>query len=350
MSMARGFVVLAACLFATASASIMVVDNVNSVESMQKTFQRSAKTHKASMAAIMASMSSTEALQILEKNNKTTPQLLSVAKMVLSNHKHLRKQPKGYSGIDGARKMLNDMIFESMSKYDAEIAKCTEYYAEQCAAMEVCRGQIAASNYIAANSRMLILDSQATINKCEVDIPTTKWELKKHELKCKQELAKMNVRLKIILGDIAIMTVILKMTDCDAKKSFVQRNVMRCKDRCTGKSFITFNDKELKKSVSQLQSTMSHDLMQDTFQDLFDGVKDLEEVEMRQSPIINKTNFSNPPVPRTPVPLNPCSDPNKGAPVPSGACQLSPGQCYKLQERFLLIQLGIQDERDELLQ
>jgi hypothetical protein len=61
---------------------------------------------------------------------------------------------------------LNDMIYESLSKYDTEIAKCTEYYSEQCAAMEACRGQIAASNYIAANSRMLILDAQATINRC----------------------------------------------------------------------------------------------------------------------------------------------------------------------------------------
>ena len=79
---------------------------------------------------------------------------------------HLRRQPKGYAGLDGARKLLNDMIFESMSKYDAEIAKCTEYYASQCAAMEVLRGEIAASNFIAANSRALILDSQENPLAC----------------------------------------------------------------------------------------------------------------------------------------------------------------------------------------
>ena len=28
---------------------------------------------------------------------------------------------KAYSGVEGARKLLNDMIYESMSKYDAEI-------------------------------------------------------------------------------------------------------------------------------------------------------------------------------------------------------------------------------------
>merc|ERR1719399_836543 len=161
----------------------------------------------------MKSMSSEDALHVLEKVNLTTPALVEVAKDLIGNKGRLRKQPKGYAGIDGARKLLNDMIFESMTKYDAEIAKCTEYYATQCAAMEACRSQIAASNYIAANSRALILDSQATINVCEVEIPEKEQNLKQHNLKCKHELARMNARRKIVLGDIAIMTMILEMTD-----------------------------------------------------------------------------------------------------------------------------------------
>merc|ERR1719298_178180 len=94
----------------------------------------------------------------------------------VAQHKKLRGPPLGYSGLDGARKLLNDMIYESMSKYDQEIAKCTEYYSQQCALMEIARGQIAAANYVAANSRALILDAQANINKCEVAIPELKEE------------------------------------------------------------------------------------------------------------------------------------------------------------------------------
>merc|ERR1719221_1810663 len=157
-----------------------------------------------------------------------------------------RRAPVGYSGVDGARKLLNDMIYEAMLKYDEEIAKCTQYYAAQCAAMEVCRGQIAAANYIAANSRALILDAQANINRCEVDIPTRKYELKQHLLKCKAELYKLNSRLKIVMGDIAVMTMILEMTDCD--KSFVQMQhlqLLHCRDPCTKKSFVMFNHKGL---------------------------------------------------------------------------------------------------------
>merc|ERR1719298_327047 len=180
----------------------------------------------------------------------------------VAQHKKLRGPPLGYSGLDGARKLLNDMIYESMSKYDAEIAKCTEYYSQQCAAMEACRGQIAASNFIAANSRTLILDAQARINRCEVDIPTRKLELKNHNAKCARELKKMNTRLAIILGDIEVMVIILKMTDCDAK-SFIQQQelaVLRCMDPCTQKSFITFKQGSLKEKISQLKSTSSNKL------------------------------------------------------------------------------------------
>merc|ERR1719178_648897 len=214
----------------------------------------------------MRSMSVPKAMEVLEHNKSSTSELLQAADMALGKQRSLRKQPKGYSGIDGARKLLNDMIYESMSKYDAEIAKCTDYYSRQCAAMEACRGQIAASNYIAANSRMLILDSQATINQCEVDIPTGKLELKQHNLKCKHELHKLNTRLKIVMGDIAVMTMILQMTDCD-KKLLQMENfaLLHCTDQCTKKSFIEFNHKGLQEKINKLQSSFSHGLMTDTF-------------------------------------------------------------------------------------
>merc|ERR1719160_2479554 len=309
----------------------------------------------------MKGMTVPNAVNVLQKHNLYTPALSQVTGIALKGNNHLRKQPVGYSGIDGARQLLNDMIFESMSKYDAEIAKCTEYYSKQCAAMEACRGQIAASNYIAANSRALILDAQANINRCEVDIPTRKLELKNHLLKCKTELAKMNARLKIVMGDIKVMTMILEMTDCEKKllqmKEFA---LLHCTDQCTHKSFIQFNHDGLQQKVSQLQSSLSHDLMQESFADLFEGIEGLESVEFlqtaaNQTPIINKTKFNNPPVPKTKVPGNPCNDPYAGAPSAAdkraAKCTIKKSpQCYKLQERFLLIQSGIEDERDQLLE
>jgi hypothetical protein len=261
--------------------------------------------------------------------------------------------------------MLNQMIFESMEKYDEEIERCTQFYSEHCGAMEECRGKISQANYEAASARMHILDSQGNINRCEEDIPTRKYELRQHLLKCKADLYKLNTRLKIVAGDIAVMTRILEMTDCDAQ-SFVQMkafDLLQCQDPCTHKSFIAFNHSEIQQKMSQLQSSFTTDLISDTFKDLFHGFQEIQSIALmstKQEPVINKTKFNNPPVPFTKVPADPCQDPNAGAPASqvkttfknTNKCTLCKtcANCYKLQERFLLIQAGIQDEHDEILE
>merc|ERR1719324_2382815 len=154
---------------------------------------------------------------------------------------------------------------------------------------------------------------------------------------------------------------ILEMTDCEKKLLQVEKLALRrCTDQCSHKSFVQFQHDGLQQKISQLQSSTSRDLMQDTFADMFEGIEALESVEFlqldsQQTPIINKTKFNNPPVPRTVVPSDPCTDPAGGAPDAStkraAKCTIKKSpQCYKLQERFLLIQSGIQDERDELLE
>merc|ERR1719454_1583267 len=228
---------------------------------MEQVFERSEQVHQQSIVNIMRSMSVPKAVGVLEKNHKSNAALMQATNLALAGNAHLRKQPKGYSGIDGARALLNDMIYESLFKYDAEIAKCTEFYSQQCAQLEVCRGHISAANYVAANSRALILDAQATINQCEVEIPTKKLELKQHNLKCEHELKKLNDRLKIVMGDIAIMTTILKMTDYESKLLAQRRiGLMHCKDNCTHKSFIMFDHDGLQTAVNKLKSKVSQEL------------------------------------------------------------------------------------------
>eukprot|EP00427_Karlodinium_veneficum_P057780 CAMPEP_0169413068 /NCGR_PEP_ID=MMETSP1017-20121227/61158_1 /TAXON_ID=342587 /ORGANISM="Karlodinium micrum, Strain CCMP2283" /LENGTH=223 /DNA_ID=CAMNT_0009520457 /DNA_START=68 /DNA_END=735 /DNA_ORIENTATION=+ len=97
-----------------------VLDGV-SVQTLAKVFSRSEQAHQESMASISRSLSLEKSVEVLEKNNKLSPTLAQVTNMVMGGNAHLRKQPKGYSGVDGARKLLNDMIFEAMSKYDQEI-------------------------------------------------------------------------------------------------------------------------------------------------------------------------------------------------------------------------------------
>jgi len=366
--------------------------NLENLAEMGKLMAKSEEAQKQSMDAISKTLTFPKALEVLEKaailNASTVEQVTGLLNTDKSTKKRLRKaEADGFGGLNGARLMLNDMIHEAMIKYDAEIAKCTDYYAKQCALMEVARGQISAANFVAATSRALILDAQYNINKCELSIPETKQELKDHNRKCKIELKKMDGKLKIIMGDIAIMTMILEMTDCDKKLLQMQKLAMlRCKDECSGKEFVSFNHQSLQKQLDQMKSPGSKDFMAETFSDMFDdddeGEVDEDAVEFVQvqgseymDAVVNnsasevdakpkkkvkkvpketkKIKFKNPPIPRTKVPANPCTDPNQGAPATSkrGAkCTLKKSpQCYKLQGRFLVIQAEIADARDELM-
>merc|ERR1719272_2255042 len=245
-----------------------------------------------SMATIMSTMSTNNAWQVLEKSNLTSPALIEVTSHLQGKQSHLRKAaPTGYAAVEGARKMLNEMIFTSMSKYDTEIATCTEYYADQCSAMKKNRGQISASNYGAANSRGKILAAQSTISQMQGDIPAAKQELKNHNRKCADEEKNARQRLKIVQGDIEVLTAILTMTDCKEKLVQVDKlSLLHCQDPCTEKSFITFDHDGLKQKVSQLQSSLSHGLMQDTFKDLFEGIESVNLLD--QTPLVNKTSLN----------------------------------------------------------
>jgi len=145
------------------------------------------------------------------------------------------------------------------------------------------------------------------------------------------------------MGDIAIMTMILKMTDCDAKLVQMEKLVMlRCKDGCTKKNHVHFNQPSMEQKLSQLQSPVSLGLVQDSFNDMFDDNAPIESVQLMQvdndgfqEPMMNKTKFANPPVPRTKVPSNPCKDPYAGAPSAAdkraAKCTIKKSpQCYKL--------------------
>merc|ERR1719272_321132 len=113
---------------------------------------------------------------------------------------------------------------------------------------------------------------------------------------------------------------ILEMTDCDKKLLQMDKfALLHCTDQCTKKSFVQFNHGGLQQKINKLQSSLSHELLQSTFADLFEGIESLESIEFLQTnaeltPLVNKTKFNNPPVPQTKVPVNPCNDPNNGAP------------------------------------
>jgi len=349
-----------------------VLAGTEMISEMQSVFQRSEEDHVKSMDTLTKNMTGAKALEIFKGNNKTTPALMELAEEAFarSSNKRLRKGNKGGaiqapgSGADKARIILNEMIGESMEKYDLEIAKCTNYYSKQCGMMNACRGEISAANYKAAHSRELILAAQTQISISEVNLPKLTVELDQHKNKCKHEIAGLKDRIQIVMGDIAIMTMLLKMTDCDAKNLLQTQNMLllKCKSKCTKNQFISFGDKKLEDQIDKLQSKQVRRLFTETLGELvsdkgqsavfIQGQAYLDEEQPAEKKAVNGTKPNLPPVPRTEVPANPCTDPNGGAPSAAdkaaAKCTLGKGQCYKLQERFMLIQSGIMDERDTL--
>merc|ERR1719456_545780 len=102
MTVAR--VIVAALLIHSAhsanEANMGEITSVASVEAMAEVFARSEQTHAESMAAIMKSMSTDQAWQVLDKNNLTDPALVNMKTGLIGKQVHLRKQPKGYAGLE----------------------------------------------------------------------------------------------------------------------------------------------------------------------------------------------------------------------------------------------------------
>jgi len=329
---------------------------VSDIESMKEVFVRSTEAHSEAMASMMQTMSVTEALDILKKANKSTPTMVQIGDIAMGRQGNLR-QPKGYAGLDGARRLLNDMIFQAAEKYDEQIAFCTDFYSKKCAALEKGQSDVLAANFIAASSRTLISVAGGIIERMTQEIAATKITLAEHLAQCKKQRRALTNRLEIVLGDIEILTTILQMTDCKSNKALLQ--LRRCHNECTKESTIEFAHHALQQKINALKSKLSKDLFQDTMADLFDGIASIQSAELVQtgsSPVssrfANKTSNMQPPAPKTQK-LGACSDPYKGGPPPPGSksgsgCQLTPGSCFKLQGRFLRIQAGIVDEKEKL--
>merc|ERR1719235_1309577 len=331
------------------------------LDSMKEVFVRSPEAHAEAMASMMQTMSVTEAMDLLRKDNMTTPALVQIGDMALGRQGNLR-QPKGYAGLDSARKLLNDMIYEAAMKYDEEIASCTDFYSQQCAALQAGQSDLLACNYISASSRTLASAASATIERCRQENRDTRDTLHDHKAQCTKQKREINSRLKVVMGDIEILTKILQMTDCKETTSSSGTGLLqlrRCHNECTNSSVVEFAHHSLQEEVSKLQSHLTQSVLQDTMADMYNGIDGLRSIAMLQD--TSASNADNdtataiyvPPTPKTQK-LGACSDPYEGGPPPPGSkraagCKLTTTSCEILQGRFLRLQSGVVDEKEALM-
>jgi len=355
------------------------------LQSMEAVFMRSFETHTQSMSSMMKSMSVSQAMDLLSKSNMTTAELMQIGNMALGKKGHLRATPakqagvpvdpysgrlstlpagKGYSGLDNARKLLNDMIYEAEMKYDEEIHACTDFYSTKCAALEAGQSDLLASNFLAASSRTLMSAATTTIERCKDELEETEKNLHDHLEECAKQRKALTDRLEIVLGDIEVLTTILEMTDCGKNKTKTALVQMkRCENSCKDKGHpgtVMFASTELQEKVDNLKSKLSKDLFQDTMADLFGGIQGMQEAESliqtgnssADAKYAAKTPLVSHPVPKMGK-LGACDDPYKGGPSPQKCkggpcCTIGDQECPKLQGRFLRIQAGVVDEKEEL--
>merc|ERR550537_443998 len=120
----------------------------------------------------------------------------------------------GYSGVDKAKNMLNEMIEEVQAKYDLELQNCCEYDEMQSMLIEETRQDISMFNAIAAEARQEVLEANGIIHVCETKLPELTDALAIHNRECKEEIASLEAQLTIVMADIAVMDTILGMTNC----------------------------------------------------------------------------------------------------------------------------------------
>lgn len=355
------------CAVATNEALSMAVSSTASLAGMRRYFVRSDEEHSYSMESISEGMNATIALQMLEQHGQATPMLVQMARRAVTTRSHqksfLRGPVSGYGGFSPALKLLNSMLYESMKKYDTESAKCADYYSKQCGMLTSLRGEVATSNFQAATCREHTLGAQGQISMLEADMPEMKQQLKDHDSKCSHEVHELRARMKIVLGDISVLTKILEMTECKSE-AMLQVDLLHCKSQCKKEKFVAMDHQDLQIHLSRLRSPVAIGLVQENLKQLVSGSADGDEAEAGEAfaqtgnstPTSNtsmKLEKTGDPAPRTQVPDSPCDDPNGGAPSAldkrAAKCTISGSpDCSKIQERFLIIQSGIQDERDDL--
>jgi hypothetical protein len=347
----------------------LVLFSNDTTNHMERSFNPTEQDRAIFTAATMRDMTLDSALRMLENDKQVPSTFMASVETVLASSGRSKRTMRGTArsnqepDTSSTKKMLNDMIYQSLKKYDLEQAKCSNYYAKQCAEMESTRDEISQAAGQGAACKGKTLSAQGGVAEANKQLPKLQLHLAQQETNCEKEVNATKKHLSRIMGDITVMTSILKMTDC--KKGLVQTKklgLLHCKTECAAKPFVSFEDHALREKVNELKSSLAHQALQDVFSDFSTTsaagpILELAQDGTLQEPKkkkVEKAKLPRKPVPRMEKPVDPCEDPIKAA-MPGGGgkragkCTMSDNpNCAKTQSRFLLIQAGMMDERDNL--
>jgi len=310
---------------------------------------------------IRANMTLEKAVKLVSNRDDASPSLVSMIQELGHHKRQVRynNQPSHFlglvqhqkkpTGVDAAKQLLNEMLTEAMHNIDKTHLECKVNFNNQCMLMASTRQEIEALSASLAKANGDIITAETEITDIEQNIlPELNGLLKKTQEDCKRKRAILEEEIRIVREDIETITSVLKLTDCakTTKTSFVQTgsaqkpdtSLLKCD--CNGTTTVKFQHPLLQQQVAKIKSQ--------SLQRQVLGVLGKLAEEHEQLPGAGLD------VPNTKVPPNPCEGLSySDAALPSGGeCTgsiASNPRCLELQEKFLEIQISLQDLHEEKL-
>jgi len=252
-----------------------------------------------------------------------------------------KTNPTGYSALDKATDMLNAMAEETQASLEKEEFRCGSYDDNQLVLLDNTRTKLLACNADAAEAQSRVLDSMGKISTFGETLTTTKEDFVEHKRVCKSDIKTLKSQLVVVRSDIQVMARILQLTDCKKLLLF------QCKP-CGGSVMIQHD--EISDLIGTLESNTAKQYVDHTLELQYkEAVKISGVVSLAQDDvehIIHQGHYS------TKGPVNVSDVPKitkRASCVPNNKCSLSSSpNCQKLKDRFLMVQAGIVDKKNEL--
>jgi len=256
------------------------------------------------MEKVAENITTPKALELLSNNHEAPPLIRALIQQ------HIGQEQPGYAGVQKGQDMLNEMVKEAMEKLDLERQTCYTFIKVQSHQIWVTVQNIRMYDARSAKAREEILAAQTEIQRLTSLLPKLTATLKEHMRKCEFDISDLEAQLKIVSGDIEVMSSVLKLTECKASLLMVHAGKM--------------HSKLLRSGVDEACE---------------EGDSDAIPAELPSwSPSGGREALVQ--LSANPTELEPTKQRAK--------CTLSKKSCKRLRDKFLEIQAGIEAKRDEL--
>merc|ERR1740121_1955227 len=221
-------------------------------------------------------MSISNALEIISKLKGSKPEVVnaiqSQLKVVKAAGRNLRqKQPDGGvaaaqaagsygSGAQKALTMLNEMLLEAIEKMDFEVVRCDSEERTNLAALAEIREDIIMFNAMAAGAATTMNKAKGDMTRFTGLLEGTKEEFKKNVDVCDIERKDLEAKIKVVSSDLAVMKIVVGMTDCGDSAA---ATLFQCEDTKTNRTWMEVRPgQKLKEAIAKVQNPKVREMLQ----------------------------------------------------------------------------------------